>query len=298
MKTATPFFTVIITTHNRPQLLLRAVESVTQQTLEDWELIIVDDGSTLPMDKAWENTAYAPRIAYRVQENKGVSAARNVGIALAQGQYLCFLDDDDYYLHNHLAVHFDKIQQTGQQFSVYRSLAEFHTSLGKILRRTEFKEPFWEEIWRRGDNLHPYVFRKEVFDKVLFDEEVFRSEDALFLLECLLQHTCTIIPTVTVVYHMYPQGKSQSLHPLQIQRAVFAQQRYKEKLDAIMTQRLGPSHYKYPLMRLYLGYFYKALERGKPKLALEMLCKALPYTQLSTLKHLLYLPMGIYKVLT
>ena len=94
-------FSIIIPTYNRAAFLPKAVESVLAQTYTDWELIIVDDGST---DNTHEVVSQYKdeRITYIYQENAERSAARNNGIVHAKGEYVCFLDSDDYYLENFL----------------------------------------------------------------------------------------------------------------------------------------------------------------------------------------------------
>lgn len=90
----TPFFSIIIPTYNRAKLLTRAVGSVTSQDFSNFELIVVDDGSS----DDTENLVSAindTRIKYIKQENKGVCAARNTGSKNATGTFLIFLDSDD-----------------------------------------------------------------------------------------------------------------------------------------------------------------------------------------------------------
>jgi glycosyltransferase involved in cell wall biosynthesis len=298
MKQPAPFFSIILTTYNRPLLLPRAIESVWNQTFEDWELLIVDDGSEQPYSLEGMDPVFKAKTTYLRQPNLGVSAARNAGIAKARGQYLGFLDDDDYYYPHHLQAHYEQIQRKPQAYDIYRSQTEMHTHQGIASPRTFFQEPLWLAVWKWGDNLHPYTFHRRIFAQILFDPYVLRSEDTLFLLEALTQFSSTLFQETTVVYHMYTGGKSQSLDRVQILRALQAEKRYREKLGAVMEARLGPSHYKHPMMRLYLGYFYKALLQKRYALALEFLIKSLPYTQRSTLKHLFYLPIGVYKTLT
>ncbi|HCU69871.1 MAG TPA: glycosyl transferase [Desulfomicrobium sp.] len=88
---------VIIPTHNRADVLGRAVASVLAQSRPDLELIVVDDGST---DRTAEVLAGFddPRLTGMRQENKGVSSARNLGIAASRGRYIALLDSDDYWL--------------------------------------------------------------------------------------------------------------------------------------------------------------------------------------------------------
>lgn len=91
---ASPFFTVIVPTFNRAAVLVQAVASVLSQKLTDFELLIVDDGSTddTPAVVAALDDA---RIHSLRQENRGVSAARNLGLSHARGEAVTFLDSDD-----------------------------------------------------------------------------------------------------------------------------------------------------------------------------------------------------------
>ncbi len=105
-----PFFSIIIPTYNRAHLIGIAIESVLAQTFENWELIIVDDGST---DNTQEvvNSYNDDRIRYIYQENAERSAARNNGINNAKGEYICFLDSDDYYRSQRLEKLYEFIQE-------------------------------------------------------------------------------------------------------------------------------------------------------------------------------------------
>jgi glycosyltransferase involved in cell wall biosynthesis len=99
-----PFFSVIICTFNRAHLLTRALDSVLAQTESSWEVIVVDDGST---DNTYETVRpylqLAPNIRYMAHRNRGLAVSRNVGIAAAIGEYVTFLDSDDWYTPDHLA---------------------------------------------------------------------------------------------------------------------------------------------------------------------------------------------------
>lgn len=87
-----PRLSIIIPTHNRPDKLGHAVESALNQTLDDLEVIIVDDGSTPAAAIGLDD----PRVSlYRHETPKGVSSARNKGLSLARSPYVAFLDDDD-----------------------------------------------------------------------------------------------------------------------------------------------------------------------------------------------------------
>ena len=97
-----PVVSVVIPAFNRTDTILRSVTSVVAQTFADWEAIVVDDGST--DDTAAIATGFDPRIRIIRQENQGLSAARNTGVAAARGEYLAFLDSDDEWRPEHLAI--------------------------------------------------------------------------------------------------------------------------------------------------------------------------------------------------
>lgn len=95
------FFSIIMPLYNKAPYVRKAVESVVRQTFADWELIVVDDGSDdggAELVKAFSDT----RIRMIRQENMGVSMARNNGVSVAQGDYICFLDADDWWCDGYL----------------------------------------------------------------------------------------------------------------------------------------------------------------------------------------------------
>jgi glycosyltransferase involved in cell wall biosynthesis len=136
----TPFFSVIISTYNRSEMLMIAVDSVLEQTFMDWELIIVDDGST-------DNTRAAviarndTRIKYIYQQNSERSAARNNGIANANGKYICFLDSDDYYLPQRLELLHQAIIKAGDAVAMFYTGIIFEKK-GNMARRVELTNDF------------------------------------------------------------------------------------------------------------------------------------------------------------
>lgn len=99
---------VIIPTYNRAEKLTKALDSVLAQTTPAQEIIVVDDGST-DHTEALIRHSY-PTIRYHKQENRGVSAARNVGIQSAKSEWLAFLDSDDEWLPNKLEVQMQRLK--------------------------------------------------------------------------------------------------------------------------------------------------------------------------------------------
>ena len=97
-----PLISIVMPTYNRADTIQRAITSVRAQSWSDWELIVVDDGST--DDTTSRLGGLDPRIRLLWQENKGVTAARNTGLAAAKGELVAFLDSDDEWLPHHLAL--------------------------------------------------------------------------------------------------------------------------------------------------------------------------------------------------
>lgn len=97
----TPFFSVIIPVYNRSSVLNRALLSVLAQSCQDFEIVIVDDGSTDDPAQVVAQLA-DPRMQFIWQPNKGGGAARNAGIDACRGRYIAPLDSDDEFLPNHL----------------------------------------------------------------------------------------------------------------------------------------------------------------------------------------------------
>lgn len=123
---------VIIPSYNRAHLIGETIESVLRQTLSDFELIVVDDGST-------DNTAEVVRaydgpIRYVFQNNQGRSRARNAGYHLSQGEYVCFLDSDDVLappMLERLAALLDSDDKLGFAYSDYQFVDQSGAPLPK-----------------------------------------------------------------------------------------------------------------------------------------------------------------------
>ncbi|MBE9201578.1 MULTISPECIES: glycosyltransferase family A protein [unclassified Nodularia (in: cyanobacteria)] len=94
-----PLVSVIIPCYNRERYLAEAIESVLEQTYPNIELIVIDDGSS---DRSGEIAQSYP-LKYHYQTNGGIGAARNAGIAVANGEFLAFLDSDDIWVKDKLA---------------------------------------------------------------------------------------------------------------------------------------------------------------------------------------------------
>lgn len=134
---------VIIPTYNRPEFTQVAIASVLGQTFQDWEVIVVDDGSEP------ENRQQDSRIKYHSRPHRGVSAARNFGVSVSSGEYIAFLDSDDLWL-----------------------LKKLEKQLTFLKKNPEYKICYTNEKWlRNGQHLNQLKKHQKfggwIFDKCL-----------------------------------------------------------------------------------------------------------------------------------
>ena len=159
-------FTVIVPAYNSQSTLRKCIESILNQTYPDWELILIDDGST---DGSWTICqAYAAkdsRIRIFRQENAGQGAARNKGIELAAGNYIVFCDADDFYEKDALEVFAHAAEQNSPDLIVGGYTDFCSTADGGILIRAE--NPAYDADCITKDEAHAefmHLRRNELID--------------------------------------------------------------------------------------------------------------------------------------
>lgn len=113
----TPFFTIVIPTYNRAKFIVNTINSILQQDYKNFEVIVVDDGSTDNTGLLVENIG-DERVRYFKQKNGERGAARNKGVELSKGEYINFIDSDDLVYPNHLT--------TAHQFIIEKNPEVFH----------------------------------------------------------------------------------------------------------------------------------------------------------------------------
>ncbi len=175
-----PKVSVIIPTYNHGRFIGEALESVLAQRYQDFEVIVVDDGST-------DGTralvaAYAPRIRYHFQPHAGAASARNTGLRMSSAPYVAFLDSDDTWAPEKLAlqvVYLDAHPQFGAVFTSYLVTDEEGKPLGVEPRRFPYTQSPFENllIWPYG-SMHVAVVRRACLERVGgFDETLAIAED-------------------------------------------------------------------------------------------------------------------------
>lgn len=200
-----PLFSIIIPVYNSINYIERCINSILGQTFADYEIVIVDDGSydgSSEICKRFMNEDN--RVIYLHQDNSGVSAARNLGLDHASGEWITFVDSDDYLLHSHL----DEIKKIIQINTIGKLCMFTHQQESKVSEHisnikiyegsiSEMKEHLKSQVWN-------YFFTREIIDenKIRFDINYRYAEDVLFLCQYLsyVKHI-TIIDSLSYVYN-------------------------------------------------------------------------------------------------
>ena len=244
---SSPRVSIIIPTFNRAALIRRAVDSVESQSFSDWELIVVDDGSS--DDTAAVVESYRQRLGDRLRfvtrSRGGSSAARNTGIDMARGEFVAFLDSDDEFLPDKLARQLALFDVAPELGMVYSDLA--FVNLAGVRHDSAFTEcwPLARQVPTRrvGANLHVctgdltdwlvrgylistivgMVRRSVLGNAVRFLEGQWYSEEWLFYVDVARRCRCGYVDEPLSLHHHVAQSLSRTSvsRNLVNQRALF-----------------------------------------------------------------------------
>jgi glycosyltransferase involved in cell wall biosynthesis len=280
------FFSVIIPSYNRAGIITETIQSVLQQDFTDFEILLIDDGSTDQTNEVVSEIK-DERLHYFFQENKERSAARNAGIRLAKGKYICFLDSDDRYENNHLSSFFQFIQN--QEASVAMYFCDHHcVQNGK---QTEALIPEFDPSNAAFYFLYNPVIparvciHHEILQKYTFDERIVIVEDLVLWVRIALHYPVYHLRKKTVLYHLHESNSvniannafGTRLHGLQI---FFEDEEIKSAVPASARRNLISDchfgiarHLEYKrkffpmLSELFLSFLYKPFHpQNKSKL--------------------------------
>ncbi|MFG6665055.1 glycosyltransferase family 2 protein [Sulfitobacter sp. 916] len=208
MLSATPKVSVIMSTFNGERTIDRAVRSILKQTFSDWELIIIDDGST---DQTWnrlkefENEDCRIRI-YRGETNAGLASCLNFAIGKANGEYIARMDSDDYSCPTRLEAQVSFLNEN-QTVAVVGSNAYLVSPAGGIIRETRLPltpVEIRKSFPRLCALLHPSVmYRKEfIVSNGGYDVSLRRAQDFDLWLRTSREHDFANLPEPLLQYQV------------------------------------------------------------------------------------------------
>lgn len=222
-----PRVSVIIPTYNRARFIAAAVDSVLRQTFRDFELIVVDDGSTDNTADIMRPFLNDPRILYIQQANRGRSAARNRAISIARGDYIAFLDSDDSYLPGKLESQVACMDRRVDVDMVYTSATcvnEAGEALHVQVYRAEREGDIYDQIaffQPLTITLPTVMVRRAVLEQVGgFDVEMERFEDTDMWRRIAKSHRIGAMPEVTCLLTTHEDNSLANQNPQKIIDAV------------------------------------------------------------------------------
>jgi len=252
-----PIVSVIIPTYNRAHLVGRAIRSVLNQTYQDFEIIVVDDGSTDNTEEVVKSFN-DPRIRYiRHEKNRGGSAARNTGIRAARGEYIAFLDSDDEWLPKKLEKQLQKFSQVGKQVAAIYVATEWRESQGEktvrvfVPRFRGFRGRIFEYLLMKnvvGSCTHVMV-RKACLEEVgLFDERLPARQDIDLWIRLAKKYEFDFIPEVLSIRYLNNDRISTD-SARRVQAYEMLLEKYRSDIE---RRKKFLAHYLYQIGRLYL----------------------------------------------
>lgn len=233
-----PVVSVIIPTYNRSGLLLRAIASAQQQTVENIEILVMDDGSTDGTEQVVAQVKDS-RLRYCLLPHQGACVARNEGMALAKGRYIAFLDSDDVWLPEKLAIQQQQLEASGAD--VVFCAFERHDVTG-VTRYPAEDTPAGQVDHRRllGGNLvstQTLFGRADCMKQVRFDPRFPRMQDWEYAIRLAKQFRLVYFPDVLA--RLYVQTDSISRKPeLGLQAMRLLMSKYRRELQASMPNTL------------------------------------------------------------
>lgn len=206
MKKLIPKVSVIIPTYNRAHSVGRAIQSVLDQTFQDFEIIVVDDASSDNTEDVVKKFLQDSRIHYRrLQQNRGAPWARNSGAEVAKGKYFAFLDSDDKWFPDFLERHITTLENLPSNIgmsccNMLRISGERREIVGPGKRSLSFTENL---IHADGLCCSSFVVKKDAFHTINgFDVRLSSFQDFDFLLKISEKFQIKVIEDVLLEYHL------------------------------------------------------------------------------------------------
>lgn len=188
MKKEGLLISIIIPTYNRNEKITKLLNKLEKQITEDVEVIVVDDNSTIPLDKSWFNYIY-------LKENSGgASVPRNIGLDNAKGKYIAFIDSDDDISEDYISTIIEKTKEDWDYCYISWKSQSF-----TIIIKDE--PPKWNcSVWN-------CIYKKETIGNVRFREDLKIAEDYYFSKEVKKGKKANI----TKILYYYDQSSEDSL---------------------------------------------------------------------------------------
>jgi len=205
-----PAVSIIIPTYNQANFIDKAINSALKQTYQDFEIIVIDDGSTDDTEEIMKGFK-DKRVKYikKYKENRGISVARNTGIKMAKGKYIALLDSDDEWLPEKLDKQIQLLQNKSSEVGVVCSWSYNIDEKGNFISKRCLPKRdgyIYEDLLSTDPISVPTVLiRKECFNRVgLFDDLLNTQQDWDMWIRIAKYYRFALIKIPLVKYRIHP----------------------------------------------------------------------------------------------
>jgi glycosyltransferase involved in cell wall biosynthesis len=270
-----PLVSVVIAAYNASRWIAETLESVLAQNFTDFEIILVDDGST--DDTAQVVAGYGERVCCIHRSNGGGSSARNVGIRAARGEYIAFVDADDLWAKEKLRLQVDLLKRTGLAW-VYCDAIAFDDKSGRRLYRFgkanhQYDGDILKSLFHACFIPSPTpVIRKSIFENIgYFSEDLNIGEDWDMWLKIAAYHPIGLVSVPLAYYRVHSTNETGKHDP-----QAFLQGQLTSIGRAITREpaRLGPLKNR-AMANCYIGAGRRWASRGRLQKARQMFRSAI-----------------------
>jgi glycosyltransferase involved in cell wall biosynthesis len=188
MSLKNPLISVLIPTYNRAKYIKQAIDSVVAQDYRPIEIIIIDDGSTDDTKEIIEQNYDKNIVRYFYQKNKGIPRARNACLAKAKGEYIAWLDSDDYYLPGKLTAQMNYMREHPDCEIVFAKCKHFIEDKKLLRNACLYNLIKREKTYSASLCLVSSLAKRNIYDKCKFDERYIEGEDNHILMDMKLIH--------------------------------------------------------------------------------------------------------------
>ena len=278
----TPLVSVIIPCYNHGRYLPEAFASIWQQAYPAIEVIVVDDGS---VDNTKEVTQNTPHVTYIYQSNQGLSAARNTGIKNSHGEYLVFLDADDWLLPGAIATNVEYLQQN-EHLAFVSGTHDKVFEDGRIIEEVqEVKGDYYCHLLRGNYiGMHATVmYRRWVFEKFQYDTSQRNCEDYDLYLKIARKHPVLHHTQKIAAYRFHSSNMSGNI-PAMLHGVLKVLKRQEGVLENEAEKKAykeGQSIWK----EYYCNQLYQAIRSGKAHANQKNCLTLLKYKPLHLLRY-------------
>jgi glycosyltransferase involved in cell wall biosynthesis len=273
-------------------MLSKAIESVISQTFNNWELIIVDDGSTDNTKELVNNYSFSDnRIRYIYQANAERSAARNNGIQNATGEYICFLDSDDYFSAERLFNVHSNISSNPKCTVYYTEYTqEIKNQLSYERKKPLSEQKIFDELLFYMLHCQQCIIHKSILDQHQFNANFSIGEDLELWLRIASNYSFTFIknePSIIIVDH--PE-RTVGIGKINTYRKHFDTLSYIQKLDYPINPKIFRKMLHGIQMSILRCHF---LDKNKIEFK-KTFFKTFSYQQTNCLKEKLFMYYKLY----